>query len=349
MTGNLPLIATDDPRTLSTWANAEAVAVNQDAAAWTTERPGKRLDDGPPLAVSARGAQLRGSGSVSSDSTARAHVAECGGEPELQLWSHSSENGTLFNAATNLFVALADCGSEAIYDGCSFDPKVTTCAGKGNYSHFEFECERGFIRSRYNPLWCLTVNSDDSVSALPCTSAPVAPAQQWLLTPPSLSTAARGLDSGINTAFKGSQPPLLLQQAQQVQNRGRCLTSTASPTPAPPGPRNATAVFGRPLTSTAVADAGGRGSYAVLLLNDGDDLAPMPVRCDANCVAAMVLPASFPAMAFVRDLIAHEPLPPIPNVRGGFTMQVPGGGATILLKLCSTEAECAQPHRLSTT
>lgn len=37
-TGNLPLIATNDPFTMATWTNEEAIAINQDAAAWTATR-----------------------------------------------------------------------------------------------------------------------------------------------------------------------------------------------------------------------------------------------------------------------------------------------------------------------
>ena len=51
MTGNLPLIHQLDPFVMETWANAEVIAVNQDADAWTRERHGKRIDGGPPLST----------------------------------------------------------------------------------------------------------------------------------------------------------------------------------------------------------------------------------------------------------------------------------------------------------
>ena len=105
---------------------------------------------------------------------------------------------------------------------------------------------------------------------------------------------------------------------------------------APPTDRNATAVFGRPLSSEASPDA---GAYSVLLLNDGSNRTD--VKCDAACVAAMGLPAAFPDTAHVRDLWAHKAVAPIPSVRRGFSVSVDGNGASVLLKLCATAAECA--------
>ena len=88
---------------------------------------------------------------------------------------------------------------------------------------------------------------------------------------------------------------------------------------------------------------GESGSVAVLLLNNGGSPEPAPVRCNAACVAAMVLPPSFPPTAYARDLVAHAPLPPIASVRDGFALPVPGGGASMLIKLCATAEECAGP------
>ena len=82
------------------------------------------------------------------------------------------------------------------------------------------------------------------------------------------------------------------------------------------------------------------GAYAVLLLNDGTEEAE--VKCDAACVAKMDLPPQFPDTAFARDLWAHKPIEAIPSLRhAGFSISVAGGGASKLVKLCATAAECA--------
>ena len=121
--------------------------------------------------------------------------------------------------------------------------------------------------------------------------------------------------------------------AGQLQNGAKCLTDGHAVLPT----RNITAVFGRPLTSALSPKAGG---YAVLLVNDGE--AHAEVKCDVNCVKAMVLPASFPDSAFVRDLWSHEVLQPIAGLRNGFSMAVEAGGASRMVKLCATAAECEQ-------
>ena len=216
------------------------------------------------------------------------------------MWNLSSS--LIFSKSTGLYVAMAGCKSELIYDSCSFAPGAHTCAGVGNYSHFRFDLENdGALRSRYDGS-CVTRNSDDTLSALPCKS-PLGTAQKWSHT-----------------------------AAGQLQVGSDCMTASgASPTRG----GNITAVFGRPLSSAASPHA---GAYAVLLLNDGEGT---EVECDADCVSAMDLPAAFPDTAFARDLWSHTALAPIDNLRKGFRMAVEAGGASRLLKLCATQAECA--------
>lgn len=48
-----------------------------------------------------------------------------------------------------LYVALDDCHTDLVYDGCTFDPNALTCAGRGNYTHFQFDLgPDGALRSR---------------------------------------------------------------------------------------------------------------------------------------------------------------------------------------------------------
>jgi hypothetical protein len=279
------------------------VQVNQNSESWNSTRYGRRLDSGPNLVGPATSSDLASRIGSSGQGYVKAHVAECGGEPDLQVWQLTGHGGTVYNPATKTYLAMAGCNpKDLIYDSCSFSPTAVTCAGKGNYSHFGFTLQptTGQVRAHYGVDLCLTVFGDNTVSATPCKTGDAA--QKW-------------------QASSGGQ----------LQNGAHCLTDgTAAPTH-----RNATAVYGRPLSSTASPDA---GAYAILLLNDGD--ARADVKCDAACVAAMGLPASFPDDAHVRDLWAHEAIEPIHSLKDGFSISVDGGGTSMLIKLCATAAEC---------
>jgi hypothetical protein len=238
-----------------------------------------------------------------SSSYVKAHVAECGGEPDLQLWNLT--NDRVYNPKTKTYLAMGGCNPQnLIYDGCSFDPAAVTCAGKGNYSHFGFalDVNTGQLKTQYGVDLCVTAApSNGAVSAVTCDTGDAA--QKW-------------------QAVDG-----------QLQNGAHCLTNGASP----PVSQNVTAVYGRPLSSKTSPAA---GAYAVLLLNDESE--QVDVKCDAECVRKMGLPTEFPDSAFARDLWAHRPIEPIPSLRSaGFSMSVPGGGASKLIKLCATAAECA--------
>lgn len=302
LTGNLPRIHAQDPATMATWSNAEVVAVNQDAEAWSAARPGKRLDAGPNLVPPHTSTAPMGT----AEGHVQAHVAECGGEPSLQLWNLSTHGGTVYNPVTKTYLAMAGCSpKDLIYDGCSFNPDATTCAGMGNYSHFGFTLEpaTGQLKAHYvrDGDACVTVGADSSLTTLPCVLGKAS--QTWMVS------------------------------GGQLQNGANCMTNGAPP-PARRG--NATAVYGRALGSRLSPAA---GAYAVMLLNDGEN--ESNVTCDASCVAAMALPDSFPDAAYMRDLWGHTQLAPVASIReDGLSMRVAGGGASLLLKLCATAAEC---------
>eukprot|EP00039_Didymoeca_costata_P022146 m.3834 g.3834 ORF g.3834 m.3834 type:complete len:618 (-) comp2840_c0_seq1:87-1940(-) len=302
MTGNLPLIAEKDPYNMDTWSNGEAIAVNQDASAWSSTRYGDRMDGGPPLA---------GGGELVKTEYSAANVAECGGEPQLQQWLIGpAVNNTVDCNSTGhgLYLALADCTTELIYDGCSFDPKVKTCSGVGNYSHFMFDLkEDSSLRSRYNPDWCVTVNTvTDAVSAAPCTS-PLQITQKWNYTSGNIQTQS-----------------------------GKCLTAAG----AAPTNKGTTAVFGRPLTSSDQ-----HGAYAILLLNNDNN--KTNVTCDTNCIQNMKFPADFPLnQVYIRDLWMHKSMEGSFNIMKGFEFEVEGGGASMMMKICASQQECTQEHTL---
>eukprot|EP01043_Picozoa_sp_COSAG02_P020792 COSAG02_NODE_1035_length_15053_cov_60.180019_2_plen_291_part_00 len=276
--------------------------VNQNAESWTADRFGRRLDTGPNLVPTTEAHSVH-SAVYESDSYVKAHVAECGGEPDLQLWNLTDSR--VYNPKTKTYLAMGGCNPQnLIYDGCTFDPSVVTCAGRGNYSHFGFSLEAttGQLKSHYGINLCVTAASGSGVvSAATCKTGDAA--QTW-------------------QAVGG-----------QLQNGVRCLTNGAIP----PLSHNITAIYGRPLSSKASPAV---GAYAVLLLNDGPE--QVEVTCDAECVARMGLPHEFPDTAFARDLWAHKPIDAIPSLRSsGFTMSVPGGGASKMIKLCATSTECA--------
>eukprot|EP00041_Stephanoeca_diplocostata_P038582 m.1529821 g.1529821 ORF g.1529821 m.1529821 type:complete len:569 (-) comp25239_c2_seq7:10771-12477(-) len=322
-TGNLPSIANNDRFTMATWANEEAIAVNQDAAAWSATRYGRRLDPYAPLVASLRNPRQPSDGSLP-----HARVAECGGEPALQQWVvGTASNYTLqctgaLGGQLAIYAALDDCHTDIVYDGCTFDPTVETCAGRGNYTHFQFDLgSDGALRSRYLRGYCITYRpSDEAVIAAPC-GAPLSQDQQWHYVNKQLMPG----------------------------NTSKCLTAGTTP---PPASNATTAVFGRPLTALTTPTHGASpaenatagGAYAVLLLNNG--AAATNVTCDRACVANMQLPTAFPATAYVRDLWAHSALSPVADIRAGLTLPVAGGGASRLLKLCTTAVECSTPATL---
>ena len=50
----------------------------------------------------------------------RAHVQECGGEPELQQWTFDQPmKGFVRNAKANVCLNVEGCKTDVIYDGCT--------------------------------------------------------------------------------------------------------------------------------------------------------------------------------------------------------------------------------------
>lgn len=198
LTGNLPLIAKLDPETMETWSNPEvppsllsqssrlqAIAINQDPTV-DTAPPGrypKRLDNGKPLS---------GSMNLGPQGYTQANLQECGGEPEKQVWEFDQPaKGYLRNAASAECMAIDDCQEEIIYDSCETG-SGTTCAGKGNFSHFEWYLQNGQIRSMLRADTCMTVGDDNVLNALPCQAAGEAKQTFQYTTEKQLTNSASG-------------------------------------------------------------------------------------------------------------------------------------------------------------
>jgi len=166
ITGNLSAL---DPYVLETWSNAEAIAVNQDPGGGT-----------PVLLASDVHAELA--------DHPPARVAECGGEPDAQIWQLGSVySGFLSNAHTKTCLNVDDCGSKVIYDGC-----VTTggtCAGKGKFSNEQWTVANTSIVSALDGR-CLDEAGDGTLSIAACDAT--SPAQKWTMTPAGQVTDASG-------------------------------------------------------------------------------------------------------------------------------------------------------------
>jgi len=154
MTGNMSAAS---PYVLSTWGNAEAVAVNQ--------------DEGYVPFV-----QLPHSVRLGESVYIQAHMAECGGEPALQNWTFTQPGfppSFVFNAASDQCLNVEACASTIIYDGC-----VTsggTCSGPGTFKNEQFELTaEGALVSLLEPAGthCATVAANLTLSLAPCSSPP---------------------------------------------------------------------------------------------------------------------------------------------------------------------------------
>ena len=247
LTGNLSAAS---QYVLDTWGNAEAVAVNQDEA----YVPYIVL----PHTVST---------SAQSGAYTQARLAECGGEPTLQIWNFSHPGfppNFLYNAAADMCLNVEGCDTTIIYDGC----KTTggTCSGPNTYLNEQWALTAaGALASQLEPAnsRCATVAANDSLSLAPCLSPP-----------------------GPTQAFSYDSSTGQLQGAG-----GMCLTAPSAPPP--PGSNVTTLLVSRKLHD---------GSWALLALNNLASNAT--ITCGAACFAAMGLaPAD---MLDVRDLFLHR-------------------------------------------
>lgn len=244
LTGNVTAVFTETPFMGETYANAEAIGVNQDPA-WNRSDPrgfAQRLDEPPP-----------GRERIASSLYAQAHFSECGGEPQQQKWTFGTPApGYLDNnvSSVSMCMAIAGCGTEVIYDECETDPRTRTCAGPGNYTHFQWYLDGGELRTRLRADTCAEVVTPGNVIKM--ASCDGGSSQQF----------------GYNTTTR--------QLTAEIGGQSLCLTSSSSgPGPEPIG---ATAVYGRPLTG---------GAWAMVLLNNSPQNTTL--SCDLACLARMGL------------------------------------------------------------
>jgi len=100
------------------------------------------------------------------------HMSECGGEPEGQAWHLDSPlKGYISNSGKTTCLSIADCKSAMFYDACETNPATKTCAGLGNYSHFQWTLDEssGLLRSYLREDLCAQVESgSEDLVAIAC-------------------------------------------------------------------------------------------------------------------------------------------------------------------------------------
>lgn len=286
MTGNLPLIAQKQPSVIRNWLNGEAIAVNQDVDAWKPEqgRYTKRLDGSNTSSLN-----LLPTSSVSY--LEESHMAECGGEPTGQTWLLDSPlKGYISDTKKTTCLSIADCKSPMYYDSCETDPTRRTCAGLGNYSHFQWTLDQqsGLLRSWLREDLCAQVqSSSEDLAAVKCDASD--PMQVFQYT----------ASSGHLT----------------LKKTGHCMTANGPPAP---GPAGHTSVYGRPLST---------GGWAVFMLNDTPQNAT--VACDSSCFAQMGFNDTSQSFQ-VRDIIQHAGLPAVTAGGGLHLPVVANGGSVFV-------------------
>lgn len=253
LTGNL---SAAPQYVMDTWGNAEAVDVNQDPV----YVPYLVL----PHTVSADAGAVVG---AQSGAYVQARLAECGGEPSLQVWSFSHPGfppAFLYNAAADTCLNVEACDSTIIYDGCT--TKGGTCSGPNSFLNEQWTLTAaGALASQLEPTnsRCATVAANDTLSLSPCLSPP-----------------------GPTQAFSYNSATGQLQGAN-----GLCLTAPSAP-PAP----------GSNVTTLLVSRKLHDGTWALLALNNLPSNAT--ITCGPACFAAMGLAAS-DTLDF-RDLFLHR-------------------------------------------
>lgn len=279
MTGNL---SAAPQYVLDTWGNAEAVAVNQDAVY-------------EPYLVLPHSARLLHGG---GGSYVQAHMAECGGEPDLQRWAFSTTNSPpgfpqdfLVNAGAGGALTCLNveaCESTIIYDSCTISGPGT-CSGPGTFKNEQWSLRAdGALVSALDASRCATISASDATLSLAVCASPISDAQAF-----SYVTVTGELQS------KG----------------GLCLTA---PSQGPPS-NVSSLLVGRRLHD---------GAWALVALNNA--AAPATITCDAACFAAMgFAPADLVA---VRDLYLHA-LVNTTAAGGGLDVAVGASGASTFLRL----------------
>jgi len=290
MTGNL---SAAPQYVLDTWGNAEAVAVNQDPLY-------------VPYLVLPHSARLLlgvvGAGYV------QAHMAECGGEPDLQRWAFSTANTPpgfppdfLVNAAAGgapTCLNVESCETTIIYDGCTISGPGT-CSGPGTFKNeqWSLRADGALVSALDGASRCATVSaSDATLSLTPCAS-PISDAQAFSYVAGTGELQSKG---------------------------GLCLTA---PSQGPPPSNVSSLLVGRRLHD---------GAWALVALNN--NAAAATITCDAACFAAMgFAPAD---MVAVRDLYLHA-LVNTTAAGGGLDVAVGASGASTFLRLSKASSSAS--------
>ena len=173
--------------------------------------------------------------------------------PKEQFWSLGVPfAGFISNAGSGSVTApqyclnIDDCNTGLIYDGCPRTEAKSrvTCAGKGNYSIFEFRLEKARgnssqqqLRSVYGNNDCIAVTLDDKCAG--CTGDPCTRDNKPCFGC-SASSGCRTTSTSTATLKRVPCNPRDDSQlwshtaAGQLRSGGLCLTAAKAPAPAPP-------------------------------------------------------------------------------------------------------------------
>ena len=280
MTGNLSAL---DPFVLETWGNADLIAVNQDTHAL-------------PLLVLNISTTLRSEES----SYTQAHLEECGGEPEQQVWVRDSPmEGFWRNPHLNLCLNVKGCGSELIYDHCT----VTggTCAGAHSYGNEQFDLsskDHG-LRSRLSDGKCATQDPSGLLN---------------------MQTCGKGSVDSAQAFFYSNDTKQLTSLAD-----GRCLTASSNPNPPQPSKKDQWVI------SRELKD----GSVVLLFLNNGNNATT--VTCDAACFEKIGVNAVVPSSSNHVNVVDlwNTGAKRAPLVMPNLAVDLNGAGASAVFKLSS--------------
>eukprot|EP00045_Choanoeca_perplexa_P013128 m.147065 g.147065 ORF g.147065 m.147065 type:complete len:541 (-) comp16248_c0_seq17:36-1658(-) len=162
MTGNLSAL---NDYVIETWTNKDAIGINQDPAGY----PALLMQTVPPH----RNQTLL--------KNVPATVAECGGEPDLQIWTlNEPMTGLLRNNKSSTCLNVADCKTSVIYDDCV--TSKGTCSGPGKFNNEQWLLPKpgstGLIKSNMSTNDCLTYGADKQLSIQSCDDA----GQPWSYT-----------------------------------------------------------------------------------------------------------------------------------------------------------------------
>ena len=305
LTGNLSAL---NPFVIETYSNAEAIAINQDALGY----PIQRLDNNASLMRSScfffdrNGKCIGGSDADTVDTQhehssayAQATLAECGGEPELQVWEFNTPaTSFVYNAKTKQCLNVEGCRSILIYDGCTYDAGRMGCDGTASLPYpnemFRVNATDKSLRSFLPGSPCVTADAAGKLTMAKCVGGEES--QEFSYT-------AKG--------------------GQIVGHGGQCLTASTVPGPAPAPGAGGTLIVGRQLAG---------GDHVLLMLNN--EKVATKMTCDADCFSKLGVQGT----VRVRDVWKHVVVGTA-TAEKGWSSEVEANGGVVMVRLSAGSHE----------